>query len=117
MSDIPAGLSREQSAVWLSTQVAIAASGMDDGPRVLGLVKALADELAEGRVELRPVPKPELVEGQPFMGRPMQAKFSGACVVCSKQIKAGESILYSADLKRAAHSGCGEVDTTRRARP
>jgi hypothetical protein len=51
---------------------------------------------------------------QPFTGRPITAKLSGTCAVCGQAIEVGSRIVHNAELKRAAHLGCGAPAVERR---
>jgi hypothetical protein len=47
-------------------------------------------------------------DGQ-FVGRPMTSKRESTCVVCGQRINIGETIVYNAEARRAAHHGCGRA--------
>jgi hypothetical protein len=49
-------------------------------------------------------------KGPVFRGRPMHAKWPGRCPVCNIAFGVGASILFNAELGRAAHDQCGEAD-------
>lgn len=99
-------------AAWLSSEAAIIASGLDHA-HVVTFARTFSDALAAGRVEIRAVSKPVLANGEPFRGRPMQARFPGRCAVCSKRIAVDASIVFNSELKQAAHLGCGQLELKR----
>jgi len=94
---------------WASMESAIIAGNFDQS-RAVELAKRLSTGLAAGEIEIRPVEKPVLKDGEPFTGKPMSARFAGKCAVCEQPIAAGATIVYSAEQRRAAHIGCGQPE-------
>jgi len=89
-----------------------ATAALHDAEGALEFVKELAP--LEGKLSISIVPNGRSIEEQSsapasnFRGRPMPAKFAGRCAVCAGTIKIGADILYSAELRRAAHIQCGD---------
>jgi len=51
---------------------------------------------------------PDMSVPTPFLGIPIESKYSGKCVVCGNGNDVGDSVIYCAERKKCAHLGCGK---------
>ena len=53
---------------------------------------------------------PSTSEQTQFWGRPMFARRGGTCAVCRQPFAENDPIIYSGQVKQAAHAACGRDD-------
>jgi hypothetical protein len=108
----PLNLPDRELCDWLEQEAAFIASNFDQS-RCTEFARVLNHALERGRIEIRPVSKPELKSGEAFKGRPMEASFGGRCAVCTSAFPVGAPIVYSREMRAAAHLGCGQPEARR----
>ncbi|HEY4158685.1 MAG TPA: hypothetical protein VGM29_11335 [Polyangiaceae bacterium] len=107
---LPEDVMVNSGGFWARCAIAVS---MNDNDAAMELLRDM--HLLEGKIFLSIVPNAREREAKiaaaAFAGRPMESRFASTCAVCCKPIAQGTQILYSSQLRKAAHDACGEVET------
>ena len=105
MNQRPLEVDQIARGVWNKAAIAI---GMNDTEAALEVCRELAAIEDQYELKLR-VDRPSPSAGARFVGRPINAQFSGVCRVCGRPYKAGADVLWTRG-GGTAHLACGEVE-------